>query len=810
VRPDPRPARATASATADPDPAAAPPNATELARQLEAALDAGRTFEAVDLARAAEAHDPAPSGSAGQGLRWLAALAFLRSGDTVAARALVDALEASRRRPVQGAVGARRAQVLDELWQSTGGGADLDRALEVRLARARRGGFAELAAAALLAKARGRNRVAEALAAAALARAGASLDDAAADDPGHLLDHARLALVQGDTADAEAALDALARHVATRPLERSAARRALSGLAAYGIAVPQSVLDAFPPPRLVIYCGVRDAALADQPAVAAAVRDALDAVEAEIAYGSATAGADLLFAEAALARGAELNLVLPCGIDTFRERLVAPAGGEWPRLFDRVVAAAASVTSVADDRQGLDQLLLEFGNRVIDGTARLRAKRLRTQPYLIAACDPLADSGPGGVGDFIDHWGDPARLRLVDLDELLAGAAVGAVGAATDLPAASSGQRIAGLLFADVVGFTRLDDTLLPAFWRFMAAVANHMSDTVGRAPAHMADTGGHAPMMRRSWGDALFIVADDALATADYAMALAAAFAAVDARAFGLPGFMAMRIGLHAGPVFSGRHPLTGEALVYGGNVNRAARIEPITLPGRVFASAPFVAWLTALESAAEAEVRLEGGTYRPRYRCTYRGIVELAKRYGPQAVYEVEPWRLETPMPEALIDGRRFAMTLGNDLAEHRRLAAAFARFVAPFDLTEAALTPFEIAFDEVLTNICRYAWTDAGQHVILVEAVIDGPAGDATVSITFADDGVPFDPLATAAPSLDDDIDERRMGGLGIHLVRELMDEVRYVRAGPSNRLTLIKRLAPADASSDPAAAQSVEDR
>jgi anti-sigma regulatory factor (Ser/Thr protein kinase) len=270
------------------------------------------------------------------------------------------------------------------------------------------------------------------------------------------------------------------------------------------------------------------------------------------------------------------------------------------------------------------------------------------------------------------------------------------------------------------------------------------------------------------------------------------------------------MRIGLHAGPVFAGRHPLTGEAMVYGGNVNRAARIEPITLPGRVFASAPFVAWLTAQESAAEAEVRLEGGTYRPRYRCTYRGIVELAKRYGPQAVYEVDPWRLETPMPEALIDGRRFAMTLGNDLAEHRRLAAAFARFVAPFDLTEAALTPFEIAFDEVLTNICRYAWTDAGQHVILVEAVIDGPAGDETVSITFADDGVPFDPLASVAPSLDDDIDERRMGGLGIHLVRELMDEVRYVRDGPSNRLTLIKRLAPSAASSDPAAAQRVEER
>ena len=764
--------------------------------QIEAALGAGRTFEAVDLARAVEASTAAPSSPARGGLRWLAALAYLRSGDTAAARALVEALEAAPRRPVQGADGACRARVLEELWQASGSGADLDRALEVHLARARVGGFAETATAALLAKARGRDALATSLAAAAVAKAelGGSFDLAL--EPSQRLDLARLALVRGDRAEAEAALHALAGHVASRPLERSAVRRALKGLAAYGIDVPKSALEAFPPPHLVIYCGVRDSSLASLPAVAAAVRDALEAVAAEIAYGSATAGADLLFAEAALDRGAELNLVLPCGIDAFRERLVAPAGGAWPGLFDRVAAAAASVTSVADDRQGLDQLLLEFSNRVIDGTARLRAQRLGTRPYLIAACDPLAESGPGGVGDFIDHWGDPARLRLVDLDELCAG---GMPGSAPKLPAASSGQRIAGLLFADVVGFTRLDDSLLPAFWRFMAAVANHMSEAVGRTPS-----------MRRSWGDALFVVTDDALATADYAMALAAAVAAVDARAFGLPDFIAMRIGLHAGPVFAGRHPLTGEAMVYGGNVNRAARIEPITLPGRVYASAAFVAWLTAQESAAEAETRLEGGTYRPRYGCTYRGIVELAKRYGPQAVYEVDPWRLETPMPEALIDGRRFAITLGNDLAEHRRLASAFADFLAPFGVTGAALAPFEIAFDELLTNICRYAWTDAGQHIILVEAVIDGAAGAETVTITIEDDGVAFDPLATAAPSLDEDIDERVIGGLGIHLVRELMDEVGYQRAGQHNRLTLTKRLATASGSSDPAAAQIVEGR
>jgi adenylate cyclase len=157
-----------------------------------------------------------------------------------------------------------------------------------------------------------------------------------------------------------------------------------------------------------------------------------------------------------------------------------------------------------------------------------------------------------------------------------------------------------GLLFAGVVGFSKLDDTLPPAFWRFMTAVGKHMAETAGR-PSHM----------RRSWGDALFIVVDDVFATAAYAIALKAAFAAVDARAFGLPDLMAMRLALHAGPVFAGRHPLTAEDMVYGGNVNRAAQIELITLAGGVFASAPFVNWLSADESAAEAETRLEGGVH-------------------------------------------------------------------------------------------------------------------------------------------------------------------------------------------------------
>lgn len=104
--------------------------------------------------------------------------------------------------------------------------------------------------------------------------------------------------------------------------------------------------------------------------------------------------------------------------------------------------------------------MLAFGNRVIDGTARLRAEGLGTQPCFIAACDPMAENGQGGVGDFIDQWGDPARLRLVDLDALgLANPPRPCLTAS--LPPSTSAQRIAGPLFADVVAARAFEAELL-------------------------------------------------------------------------------------------------------------------------------------------------------------------------------------------------------------------------------------------------------------------------------------------------------------------------------------------------------------
>ena len=84
------------------------------------------------------------------------------------------------------------------------------------------------------------------------------------------------------------------------------------------------------------------------------------------------------------------------------------------------------------------------------------------------------------------------------------------------------------------------------------------------------------------------------------------------------------MRIGLHAGPVFYGREPVLDRVNFFGSHVNQAARIEPITSPGNVYASEQFAALLMA-EGADHLE-------------CRYVGIIVLPKQFGSHPIYHVK----------------------------------------------------------------------------------------------------------------------------------------------------------------------------
>jgi serine/threonine-protein kinase RsbW len=96
--------------------------------------------------------------------------------------------------------------------------------------------------------------------------------------------------------------------------------------------------------------------------------------------------------------------------------------------------------------------------------------------------------------------------------------------------------------------------------------------------------------------------------------------------------------------------------------------------------------------------------------------------------------------------------------------------------------------LAIEELVTNCIKYGYDDAGDHTITVLLSIC----DKELTMVVIDDGHPFDPLAVPAPDLVLEIDDRPIGGLGIHLVRRLADHMSYERRDGSNRLTLTKRM------------------
>ena len=98
-------------------------------------------------------------------------------------------------------------------------------------------------------------------------------------------------------------------------------------------------------------------------------------------------------------------------------------------------------------------------------------------------------------------------------------------------------------------------------------------------------------------------------------------------------------------------------------------------------------------------------------------------------------------------------------------------------------------DMAVDELFCNIASYAYS-SGEGDATVQ--VDFDASDRTVSLVFMDRGKPFDPLSVDTPDTTSSVEDRRIGGLGIFLVRKTMDGMEYQRDGDVNKLTIRKRI------------------
>src|SRR6185436_11829364 len=96
--------------------------------------------------------------------------------------------------------------------------------------------------------------------------------------------------------------------------------------------------------------------------------------------------------------------------------------------------------------------------------------------------------------------------------------------------------------------------------------------------------------------------------------------------------------------------------------------------------------------------------------------------------------------------------------------------------------------LALDEVVTNVVLHGFADASGHEVEAHIVVS----DGVITAEVKDGGRAFNPLDAPPPDLTAPLDERSLGGLGIHLVKSLMDRVEYRRDGEKNVLTFRKRI------------------
>ena len=141
---------------------------------------------------------------------------------------------------------------------------------------------------------------------------------------------------------------------------------------------------------------------------------------------------------------------------------------------------------------------------------------------------------------------------------------------------------------------------------------------------------------------------------------------------------------------------------------------------------------------------------------------------------------------MPESVASGRMAAPTI-DAVARCMEFAAAQAR-AAGFSLSR--VREVELVVEEVVANICRYSYGDQLGNVVLCCQRLDG----AKLALEFIDYGRPFDILALPEPDLSVNLDQRNVGGIGVPMLRALIDQATYRREDARNVLCVIVHATP----------------
>lgn len=135
-------------------------------------------------------------------------------------------------------------------------------------------------------------------------------------------------------------------------------------------------------------------------------------------------------------------------------------------------------------------------------------------------------------------------------------------------------------------------------------------------------------------------------------------------------------------------------------------------------------------------------------------------------------------------MITHEDLALTIRNDLEELGRVWDVASELLARHAVEPKVAYSTHLALEEVLSNVIRHAWHDHGPHEIEVRFRV----GTGRVELEVVDDGQEFNPLSAPDPNFEVPLAQRKVGGLGIHLLRKFVREMRYERIGGRNSFWL----------------------
>jgi serine/threonine-protein kinase RsbW len=135
------------------------------------------------------------------------------------------------------------------------------------------------------------------------------------------------------------------------------------------------------------------------------------------------------------------------------------------------------------------------------------------------------------------------------------------------------------------------------------------------------------------------------------------------------------------------------------------------------------------------------------------------------------------------------RVTLRIGNSIVDLKKVVDFVEAFAARHGVPGNVANDLNLCLDEILNNTISYGYDNGERHSIFVSLSLEKDVLVAEIR----DDARPFDPLRSASPDLEGDLKGRKIGGVGLHFVKTLMDEMAYVRTKRFNRLTLRKTIA-----------------